>query len=79
MSKYRLNVVEFWKAAARRGDRAQLDVVRRTGLDKSVVSRLVNGRKLSLDPLMCLSETYGVSANRLSQPIADTLDDEAAA
>ncbi|MFJ9771133.1 helix-turn-helix domain-containing protein [Kitasatospora sp. NPDC101157] len=78
MSSFKLNVTELRRAAEARGDRRQSDISRRTGLHESVVSRLMNGRDLSLFALMRLSTTYGVNATLLAQENTDVCDEAAA-
>ncbi|MEU4296444.1 helix-turn-helix domain-containing protein [Kitasatospora aureofaciens] len=78
MSSFKLNVTELRRAAEAQGDRRQSDISRRTGLDRSVVSRLMNGRDLSLFTLMRLSTTYGVNATLLAQESGDACDEAAA-
>ncbi|MGE7437523.1 helix-turn-helix domain-containing protein [Kitasatospora sp. NPDC001175] len=71
MPSFRLNVPALREAAATLGDRRQIDISRRTGINKSVVSRLMNGRDLSLETLMLLSGAYEVAANQLAEEYDD--------
>jgi plasmid maintenance system antidote protein VapI len=78
MPRYLLNVRALKEVAAEDGDTRQRDIAERSGVHETVVSRLINGRELSLDALMRLSVTYRVSANKLTVIVED-FDQKAAA
>lgn len=76
--RYPLNVDVLQKAARAHGDERPIDISRRTGIDKHVISRLYNGRDLSLATLLTLSDTYGVPANLLVLREDQSAQEEAA-
>lgn len=67
---YRLSITKLRAAAEAKGDATQYAIAKRTGLDQSAISRIVNGRfQPDLNSALRMAKAYDTTVEALMEPV----------